>query len=347
MKPAVTILISLVTLFMIGSVLHSEDSFKLPLQRGDGFGNPWRIEERGFPDLMKWYFNRLTGESESGEGENKPPPRVSNNGRELALNRSAHTITWIGHSTVLIQVDGYNIITDPIFGNLSVNKRKVAPGISLENLPPIDAVLISHNHYDHLDQKSLQGLKGKPTVFVGRETGDLVRSWGIENVVELDWWQEHDLNGLTIAFLPAQHWSMRMPWNRNEMLWGSWLVKGSQKTFYFAGDTGYFPDFVTIGQKYPSIDVALLPIGAFAPRWFMRPHHMSPEDAGKAFLDLGAKNLLPVHYGTFVLSDELLDVPAILMQRWWSENITNAKRELLLPALGETIKLPPSIAENL
>ncbi|MBK8396558.1 MAG: MBL fold metallo-hydrolase [Leptospiraceae bacterium] len=242
---------------------------------------------------------------------------MDNNGLSLRENKSKLSFTWIGHASVLIQLDGKNILTDPIWSercspiSFIGPKRYTNPGLKIEDLPPIDIVIISHNHYDHLDIPTLKFLdnRDKPTFFVGLGNKELLTNEGLSNIVQLDWWDIRIEKNLKINFTPTQHFSGRGIFDRGESLWGSYVIEGKLESFYFAGDTGYFAGFKEIGKRFPNIDVAILPIGAYEPRWFMKPVHMNPEDTVLAFQDLGAKYLLPMHYHTFVLTDEALDEP--------------------------------------
>ncbi len=228
-------------------------------------------------------------------------------------------ITWIGHSTFLVQMDGVNFLTDPIFsmkagpfGNKIGSKRYVPPALEIRQLPKIDFVIISHNHYDHLDISSLKKiveLNPEVKIFIPLGVKKLFDEEGIgKNVVELDWWDEFEFKGLKIIFTPTQHFSGRWVNDSNESLWGGYVVVGS-KRFYFAGDTGYFFGFKLIGDVLGPFDIVCLPIGAYEPAEMMRPVHMNPEEAVKAYLDLKGKIFCAMHWGTFDLSDERCDEP--------------------------------------
>ena len=241
------------------------------------------------------------------------------------------SVTWVGHSTLLLRVGGLNILTDPHFTERASPltfvgpKRVVAPAIALAALPHIDAVLISHNHYDHLDRPTVVALAaqqgGPPKFFVGLGLARWFKDLGIANVEELDWWDARSLAGLRIHFVPVQHWSARTPWDTNRTLWGGFVVEHPSLRFFFAGDSGYSRDFHNIAQRFGPIDLAAIPIGAYAPRWFMRAHHINPEEAVQVHLDLKARHSLAIHWGTFDdLTDEsLYDPPrrlqAVLVER--------------------------------
>ena len=191
-------------------------------------------------------------------------------------------------------------------------RRFVPPGLAIEELPPIDFVVVSHNHYDHLDLASLIALAardGATRFFVPLGNAELLRENGVENVVEIDWGESREHRGVRIFCLPTQHWSKRGPGDDNEALWSSWAVVGPERSFYFAGDTGYFDGFARIAEVFGSFDLAAVPIGAYEPAAMMRASHMDPEQAVRAALDLRAHRALAMHYGTFDLSDEPLGDP--------------------------------------
>lgn len=248
------------------------------------------------------------------------PEAVANDGTFLRENtrRSTSTVTWVGHATLLIQMQHVTFLTDPTWSNRPSPipfigpSRYVQPGLAIEDLPPIDFVVISHNHYDHLDLPTLKTLaKRRPeTIFyvpLGNEA--LLRKHEIVNVQALDWGQSVDFQGVTVHCLPAQHWSKRSINDDRRALWSSWAVTSKKRRFYFAGDTGYFPEFETIGRHLGPFDLVALPIGAYAPRAMMAESHMNPEEALQAAIDLKAKRALGIHFGTFDLSDEPLTEP--------------------------------------
>jgi N-acyl-phosphatidylethanolamine-hydrolysing phospholipase D len=246
------------------------------------------------------------------------PPRVANDGQWLRDNTSEASITWVGHATFVVQMHGMTFLTDPIWSDvpspvsIAGPRRFVHPGIRIEDLPQIDFVLISHNHYDHLDLPTLKTLarRSAETLFIVPEgnRATLNRA-GIENLREFNWGEELEYGALTIHCLPSQHWSKRSLTDTNKGLWASWAVTGPDKRFYHAGDTGYFPGFKNIADHLGSFDLAAMPIGAYAPREMMRASHMNPEEAVRAALDLNAENMVGMHFGTFDLSDEPLDEP--------------------------------------
>ena len=259
-------------------------------------------------------------------GAKKWPKKVHNShtpqlAETIADNEVA--ITYINHSTFLLQLKDSTILTDPIFsqraGPLSLigPKRVRPPGISLQALPKIDLVLISHNHYDHMDIPSIRALwkRDKPLFIVPLGNGHILQSQGISNVIELTWWQEHALGNERILLTPAQHWSGRGIFDHCKALWGGYLIISHNLKILFAGDSGYNTHFQEIYKKYGSIDVSLLPIGAYEPRWFMREHHMNPQEAVQAHLDLGSCLSVGTHFGTFRLTNEGIDDPVVDLKK--------------------------------
>lgn len=230
------------------------------------------------------------------------------------------SVTWIGHATLLLRVGGLNILTDPQFSEraspvqFAGPARVVAPAIALDALPHIDAVLVSHNHYDHLDEGSVRALAqqpgGPPTFYVGLGLASWFKDKGIDSVREMDWWDSREQSGVTIHFVPSQHWSRRTLFDTNETLWGGFVVAHPSLRFHFAGDTGYSRDFAEIGRRLGPIDLTALPIGAYAPRWFMRAQHIDPDEAVQIYKDMGARHAIAMHWGTFDdLTDESLYEP--------------------------------------
>jgi len=240
------------------------------------------------------------------------PPR-----RPPALDDALAVVTFIGHATFLIQTAAGNILTDPIYSqragpfNLLGPRRVRQPAVRFDDLPPISTVLLSHNHYDHCDLSTLRRLARRfdPLVISPLGNGALVRSSGIRRVEELDWWQEAKSSALPIALTPARHFSARSPFDRNFALWGGFMLEVDDARVFFAGDTAYAPFFVEIRQRFGPIDLALLPIGAYEPRWFMQAVHMNPAEAVQAHLDLEASESIGTHFGTFRLTTEGIDEP--------------------------------------
>jgi N-acyl-phosphatidylethanolamine-hydrolysing phospholipase D len=253
-------------------------------------------------------------------GRDGAPALVGNDGAFLRENarHSVPTATWIGHSTVLVQMDGVTFLTDPIWSERASPlwwagpRRYVPPGLAFDALPPIDFVVVSHSHYDHTDVPTLARIAaagGDTRFFVPLELGALLREAGATNVEELDWWDSRTVGKVTVHCVPAQHWSARTPFDRDRTLWSGWAVTGPTRRFYYAGDTGYFSGFADIGARLGPFDLAAVPIGAYEPSAMMRPHHVDPEEALRAAIDVRADRMLGVHYGTFDLTDEPLDEP--------------------------------------
>jgi L-ascorbate metabolism protein UlaG (beta-lactamase superfamily) len=269
------------------------------------------------------------------------PPR-----RPPGLDGAAAVVTFIGHSTFLMQTAAGNILTDPMYshraGPLNVfgPRRVRQPAVPFDDLPAISIVLLSHNHYDHCDLRTLGMLAERfdPLVVTPLGNGALVRSAGIRQVEELDWWQEARTSALPIALTPAQHFSARTPLDRNRALWGGFTLVAGRAHIFFAGDTGYAPFFRDVRQRLGPIDLALLPIGAYEPRWFMQPVHMNPAEAVKAHLDLEASESVGMHFGTFQLTTEGIDEPVRALEAACrARNISQPRFRTL--AFGESLRL--------
>jgi L-ascorbate metabolism protein UlaG (beta-lactamase superfamily) len=232
---------------------------------------------------------------------------------------AAVDVTFIGHSSFLLRMAGLNILTDPVFSkrcspvSFAGPARVRAPGLRIEELPEISLLVLSHNHYDHCDVPSLKKLAKKfpkMRVVTGLGNKAFLAGKGIANVVELDWWERAELEGVVVTATPARHFSARTLNDRNKTLWAGMMIEFlAGPKIYFAGDSGYTRFFKEIGERLGAPDLALLPIGAYEPRWFMGPVHMNPEDAVKAFLDLAAKRAVGMHFGTFQLTAEAIDAP--------------------------------------
>jgi N-acyl-phosphatidylethanolamine-hydrolysing phospholipase D len=248
-------------------------------------------------------------------------PRVANDGAALRANGSEPTVTWVGHATVLLQLDGVNLLTDPHWGGRASPvsfvgpKRLQAPGLAFEDLPPIHVVVLSHDHFDHLDLSTVKRLAADrdPIFVVPLGLKRWLEGEGITRVVELDWWQEFEYRGLRIVCTPAQHFSQRSLWDSNTRLWASWAVLGSTRRVYFGGDTGYFDGLREIGERLGPFDLVAVQIGAYMPPAIMRFVHLTPEQAVAAFQDLRGRTLLGIHWGTFDLADEPLEEPPARM----------------------------------
>lgn len=234
-------------------------------------------------------------------------------------------LTWAGHASWVVRIGGLTVLTDPVWSRriLGTPARVTPVGVRWEELPPVDAVVISHNHYDHLDGPTLRRLPRDTPLFVPAGLGDWCRRRRFTRVTDLDWWEAAELpaaGGGTVRFdfVPAHHWSKRTLTDTCRSLWGGWVLTGPDgRRVYFAGDTGYGHWFAEIGDRYPGIDVAMLPIGAYDPRWMLRPVHTDPEEAVQACLDVGARNMAPMHWGTFLLSAERPLEPLTRVRAAW------------------------------
>ncbi len=301
-------------IFIVGSSLSAPKHNGPSTDHFDGkkFFTPNGRKPEGFGSVLKWMLNRNRGawKEDLSEAYGQHP---------LAHEKENIRITFINHSTFLIQVDGVNILTDPIYSKRASPfdwagpKRMRLPGIRFEDLPRIDLVLISHNHYDHLDIQTLRTLFGghHPQFITPLGVKALLDNEKIAGATDLDWWQQHaGKNGVTITCVPAQHFSGRGLLDRDATLWCGYTIKTSKGVIYFAGDTGYNQSiFTQIGEKAGSIKISLLPIGAYKPYWFMSAVHTSPEDAVKAHIDLKSQNSIGIHFGTFPLADEGYEDP--------------------------------------
>ena len=226
-------------------------------------------------------------------------------------------VTFVGHATFLIQVAGINLLTDPVYAeraspvSFAGPRRVRAPGVRFDDLPAISLVLLSHNHYDHCDLGTLRALdrRFQPRLVAPIGNGRLLRSAGIHQVEEIDWWQSASAAPLPVTLTPAQHFSARSMFDRNRALWGGFLIEARGRRILFAGDSGYGPHWREIARRLGPFDLALLPIGAYEPRWFMKDIHMNPAEAVQAHLDLGARQSIAMHFGTFQLTPEGIDEP--------------------------------------
>ncbi len=244
-------------------------------------------------------------------------PRVANDGAALRATRGEATVTWVGHATLLLQLDGVNVLTDPQWSEraspvmFAGPRRVTPPGLRFEDLPPIHLVLISHDHYDHLDVATVRRLHAahRPRFVVPLGLKAWFADLGITDVEELDWWQPRSEHGLIVVCLPAQHFSGRTLWDRNRRLWSGWAVLGRSKRFFFAGDTAYYDAIAEIGRRLGPFDLAAVPIGAYLPPIIMKSGHTTPEEALQVLQDVRGRALVPIHWGTFDLADEPLDEP--------------------------------------
>jgi N-acyl-phosphatidylethanolamine-hydrolysing phospholipase D len=260
-------------------------------------------------------------------------------------------VTWVGHSTLLIQIGGLNVLTDPMWSMRAsplwfVGPRRLTPpAVDFDALPPIDVVLQSHNHYDHLDSRTVRRIARRhpdATWYAPLGLPPKLRRWGVRKIVERDWWQTAEHGRATIGATPAQHFSARGLRDRNRTLWCGWTIEAGGRRVYFAGDTGLHPEFGAIAERYGPFDLVLLPIGAYEPRWFMRRVHLNPEDAMEAYralcgpyADVPSPTMLAIHWGTFRLTDEAADEPPARIKALWQTAGLPAD-QLWVLAHGET-----------
>lgn len=276
-----------------------------------GFRNPHDPTVRTLRDVWRWRREATPAPWPRWiEDLRQPPPARVGPGRIAA--------TFIGHASFLVQIGGRCVLLDPIWSMRAsplahMGPRRVrAPGQRLEDLPGCDLLLVSHNHYDHLDLPTLRQVRRRwaPPAVTGLGNARHLAKAGMCGARELDWWQEAEVSGLRVTYVPAQHFSARTPWDRNRSLWGGFVIEAAGACLYFAGDSGWCPWFAEIGRRFPRIDLALLPIGAYAPRFFMRTQHMDPEEAVMAHRALGARRSIGMHFGTFAgLTDEPIEEP--------------------------------------
>ena len=326
---------------------------------GGGFRNPWSADEsRGFSSVVIWMAQRVAHRL-AGRSRPQPTPDTFPRGiPHVAQPRAVRgqlLATWIGHSTFLLQIGGLNVLTDPIWSDraspvgFAGPRRWRPPGVPLELLPPIDVVLQSHNHYDHLDRRTIEWLADHcPSArwLVPLGVGAVVRRYGASDVTQLDWWETASVGELEIASTPARHFSARGLRDRDATLWCGWAVRWADRRVFFAGDTGLHPEFAAIAQRLGPFDLTMLPIGAYDPRWFMKPVHMSPEEAAEACLVMRAVQPLghpsvmaAMHWGTFKLTDEPMDEPPVRIAAAWSRHALPVD-DLWIPAHGETREIP-------
>ena len=254
------------------------------------------------------------------DGSKDPEPieiKTSNQWRQLTPDHTNYAV-WVGHATYLINNGNLTIVTDPIFSERASPfswagpKRMIPPALQLADLPPIDAVIVSHNHYDHFDMPSLKALHTlNPKIQFLVPKGDKKRliKAGLTNVHEFLWWENIQIKDTTFTFTPVQHWSKRGLYDRNKSLWGGWFIQTSQLKLYHAGDTGYSSDFKTTQERLGSPDYSFIPIGGYDPRWFMESSHVNPEEALQIALDLKTPHSFGMHWGTFILTDEPVAEP--------------------------------------
>ncbi len=327
-------------IFMLGMVVSlSATSSDYPLSDhydGKLFHNPKGDHLQGFLEVLKWKWNATPAEW---------PEVIENKNFKLTplAENSKGVVTFINHATFLLQLPGLTILTDPVYSErvspfrFMGPKRIRVPGITLDDLPPIDVIIVSHNHYDHMDLETLKIIDGKfhPLVIVPLGNAALLKSEGIRNVHEIDWWQDIKVRENRITLTPSEHWSSRTLWDKNEALWGCYMIQTPQLKIFFGGDTGYGGHFLDVKSRLGAPDAALLPIGSYEPRWFMKFHHMNPAEAVQAHLDLGAAKSFGMHFGTFHLSDEGVNEPESALKESMKKNKIDAA-QFTVPEQGES-----------
>jgi L-ascorbate metabolism protein UlaG (beta-lactamase superfamily) len=316
-----------------------DTTFVQPRDASGRYVNLDGTKPHGLGAIFRWaVWDRITGRRRASP-DHAPVPRVEPDLARLARPPrpgEPARVTWLGHASFLLQLDGVSLLVDPALlpcGLVGV-RRNVPPGVPIERLPPIDAVLVSHSHDDHLDLPTLQRVNAPVIAGLG------LRRWFEARgllAAELGWWGSTAVGGATITFVPAQHWSRRGLLDGNRALWGGFVVQGRGATLYHAGDTALFPGLREIGARF-RIDAALLPVGAYDPAWFMERQHMSPEQAVQGFADLGAGTMVAMHWGTFKLTDEPLDEPPRRLEAERLRRGLPPERVRVL-AVGETMEV--------
>lgn len=301
------------------------------------FTNTTKQEKPGFSKVLKWLLTKNPQKQEKKED----PFKVSVNSGLAFLYSTEDMIVWLGHASFFIRLNGIQMLTDPVFFDLPLIPRKASLPCDPGDFKNISYILLSHCHRDHLDYKTLKLLvENNPEVefLAPLKSGSMIKKLGSKiRVQEAGWYQRYKTKKLQIDFLPAWHWNRRSVFDFNKELWGSFMLCTKKVTIYFAGDSAYAPLFQDIGTLYSKIDYALMPIGAYKPAFLMQQYHMSPEQAFKAFEDLKARRFIPMHYGTYDLSDEPPGEPVRLIRVIFE--IKGMLDELVIPAIGAEIKI--------
>jgi len=320
---------------------------QLPFIRPDWPGNPHDgqrfqyIYEPFYPSfrsLLKWQLSPNPQRAEK-KADNWAPASASEFG--YLQDKQQDCIAWLGHACFLIQINGIRLITDPIFNGLPFLKRRVGLPFPLEQLTDIDYILLSHDHRDHCDKRSIQDLlkHNRPRkILAPLKLSAVISSWVSDiPIEEAAWYQTYHTEGVEVTFLPTRHWSRRGLLDFNRVLWGSFMIRNGSKQVYYGADSGIGPHFEEIGRLFPSIQYAMIGIGAYKPAYMMQEIHTSPGEALQAFQQLGAGRLIPMHYGTYDLSDEPASEPYIEIQRHFEDS--GCLEKLRLPAIGEAVRI--------
>lgn len=315
------------------------------------FRNPWPDSEpRGWRDVLRWARERRKQQRMPTPAFGSFPTAVPNVARPRA-SADTCTATWIGHSTVLLQLGALNVITDPVFSERAFPvqwlgpRRVMPPAVDIGALPPLDVILLSHSHYDHLDKPAVKRIAREhpdASWVVPLGLGAYLRGWGVRDIHELDWWESAHVKGLRVTGTPARHFSARRVGDRNKTLWCGFAIEGNGKRAYFAADTAYHPEFGAIASACGPFDFVMMPVGAYDPRWFMHVVHVDPEEAVRAFSDMVSQHpaspiplMLAIHWGTFRLTDEPMDEPPHRAAAGWKAHGFDASR-LWIARFGET-----------
>ncbi len=310
--------------------------------RDGRFFNPWTdVRHGGFLRLLRWRLSprgAYTPEEEAFEPAYIPELQT----RIQALPKGDF-VAWIGHGSFLLRLHGEYWLLDPMLSDRALwPKRHTQPALTqeaLRSLPGTFNVVLSHNHYDHLDKATLEALPASSRLYVPLGLGEFVGEMAGKPVKEMDWWQTVDVGkGVRLVCLPAQHWSLRIGQGRNTTLWASFLIVTPERTVYFGGDSGYFIGYREIGRRYPGIDVALLPLTAYHPRWFMHYAHMNAPEVLDAFDDLGARTLIPTQWGAFRLGSEPIGYPILDLRRTMKERTFDPSRAVIMD-IGQIVPL--------
>lgn len=291
----------------------------------------------GAREIFRWgVTDRLTGRRRK-RPQGPGAPWVAADLDLLHEKSNRPRLTWIGHSSFLGTLGGESFLIDPVFSRriAGVYRRFCPPGLEQSQLPDLTAVLVTHNHYDHLDAAAIRAICPSVPIVVPEGLGRWFRSRG-RRAEELRWWQTTRIKGLEITLVPARHWSRRRLRDTNRSWWGGYVIRAGADAVYHAGDTGWFDGFSEIGGRHGPFSAAMIPVGGYDPAWFMEHHHLNPEQAGRAFLELGANLMVPMHWGSFRLTDEPVGEPRERLLAWWKDRDADRLADL---AVGETVVL--------